>query len=104
MAKASEITVTRKGAHLGAEVSSVEFSKVQSNSNHTNFFDALMENEVLVFPEIDITVEEQSAFGKQFGELSVHPFSPNDADMPELIILDNDGERPPLATDIWHSD
>jgi taurine dioxygenase len=104
MAKASEITVTRKGAHLGAEVSGVDFSKAQSNSNHTILFDALMENEVLVFPEIDITVEEQSAFGKQFGELSVHPFSPNDADMPELIILDNDGERPPLATDIWHSD
>ena len=104
MTKASEISITRKGAHLGAEVSGVDFSKPQSNSNQHLLFEALMENEVLVFPEIDITVEEQAAFGRQFGELSVHPFSPHDAEMPELIVLDNDGERPPLATDVWHSD
>ncbi len=104
MARASEVTVTRKGAHLGAEVSGVDFSGPQSNSNRQAIWDGLMEHEVLVFPEIDISTDEQAAFGKQFGELSVHPFSPHDADMPELIVLDNDGERPPLATDVWHSD
>lgn len=104
MAETSKITVIRKGAHLGAEIAGVDFSKPQSDKNREAIWDALMEHEVLVFPEIDITVEEQSAFGAQFGELSVHPFSPHDANNPELIVLDNDGERPPLATDIWHSD
>ena len=104
MGRGSNIIVIRRGAHLGAEVAGVDFSKSQSKANHRVIFDALMEHEVLVFPEIDITVEEQAAFAEQFGELSVHPFSPHDADMPELIVLDNDGERPPLATDIWHSD
>ena len=104
MSKSSEITITRKGAHLGAEVCGVDFSKEQSYKTRQAIADALAEHEVLVFPEIEITAGEQAAFGKQFGELSVHPFSPHDAEMPELIILDNDGEHPPLATDIWHSD
>ncbi|MEE2760216.1 MAG: TauD/TfdA family dioxygenase [Pseudomonadota bacterium] len=104
MARGSNLIVIRRGAHLGAEVTGVDFSKSQSKTNHKVIIDALMEHEVLVFPEIEITVEEQAAFGEQFGELSVHPFSPHDVDKPELIVLDNDGDRPPLATDIWHSD
>jgi taurine dioxygenase len=104
MTKPPGIIITRKGAHLGAEVRGVDFSKPLAKKNRQAIADALAEHEILVFPEIDITVQEQAAFGIQFGELSVHPFSPHDAQMPELIILDNDGEHPPLATDIWHSD
>jgi len=67
--------------------------------------DALVEHEVIVMPDQQsITVEDQIRFGERFGKLSVHPFSPHDEDVPELIILDNDGDHPPLATDIWHSD
>ena len=36
----------------------------------------------------DITVDQQMAFGALFGELSIHPFSPNLPDKPEVIILD----------------
>jgi len=39
-----------------------------------------------------------------FGDLSIHPFSPNLADMPELIVLDNHQGNPPRLTDQWHSD
>lgn len=44
------------------------------------------------------------AFGRRFGELTVHPFSTNDADTPELIVFDNKEGNPPPPTDIWHSD
>jgi taurine dioxygenase len=39
-----------------------------------------------------------------FGELTVHPFSPNSDKTPELIIFDNKEDNPPFGTDIWHSD
>ncbi len=52
----------------------------------------------------DITVDQQMAFGALFGELSIHPFSPNLADKPEMIILDYSADNPPALTDIWHAD
>lgn len=39
-----------------------------------------------------------------FGDLSINPFSPNLADMQELIVLDNHQGNPPWLTDQWHSD
>jgi len=44
------------------------------------------------------------AFGRRFGNLTIHPFSPNREDIPEVIVLDNDGENPPHYTDVWHAD
>ena len=50
--------------------------------------DAFVNYEVIVLRDQDITVDQQMAFGGLFGELSIHPFSPNLADKPEVIILD----------------
>ena len=55
-------------------------------------------------PGQDITPVQHIAFGKQFGELTIHPFSPSLPDTPELIILDNDLNNPPRLTDVWHTD
>jgi len=57
-----------------------------------------------VMRDQDITVDQQMAFGALFGELSIHPFSPNLADKPEVIILDYSKDNPPALTDIWHVD
>ena len=66
--------------------------------------EALIKYEVIVMRDQDITVDQQMAFGALFGELSIHPFSPNLADKPEVIILDYSEDNPPALTDIWHSD
>ncbi len=52
----------------------------------------------------DIATEDQLAFGRKFGDLLVHPFSPTLDGIPELIILDNHRDNPPRLTDRWHSD
>jgi taurine dioxygenase len=45
------------------------------------------------------------AFGRRFGELTVHPFAPNEGkNAPELIKFRNDEKTPPFGTDVWHSD
>lgn len=100
----SAIEVVKTGPHCGAELHGADLTKPLSDADFRAIHDALMEHEVIVFPDLDITVEDQVRFGERFGTLSVHPFSPHADALPELIILDNDGDNPPLATDIWHSD
>jgi taurine dioxygenase len=43
-------------------------------------------------------------FGRRFGQLTVHPFAPNEEKAPELIKFRNDEKTPPFGTDVWHSD
>ena len=43
-------------------------------------------------------------FGRRFGELTVHPFSPHDEKAPVLIKFRNDETNAPFGTDVWHSD
>jgi taurine dioxygenase len=101
----SKIDVVKTGPACGAEVRGADLSRPLSAADFKTIHDALIEHEVIVLPDQQaITVEDQIRFGERFGELSVHPFSPHAEDVPELIVLDNDGDNPPLATDIWHSD
>jgi taurine dioxygenase len=57
-----------------------------------------------VFPEQSIDSQQLMRFGRYFGELSVHPFSTNAAEQPELIVYDNKEGNPPASTDVWHTD
>src|SRR5262249_41656725 len=66
--------------------------------------DALVEHELIIFRYQDITSENLIEFGRRFGELTVHPFAPNEANAPELIKFRNDEKTPPFGTDVWHSD
>ena len=101
----SKIIVTKTGPACGAEVRGADLSQPLSAGDFKVIHDALIAHEVIVLPDQQaITVEDQIHFGERFGTLSVHPFSPHAEDVPELIVLDNDGDNPPLATDIWHSD
>ena len=43
-------------------------------------------------------------FGRRFGELTVHPFAPNNENVSVLIKFRNDETNPPFRTDVWHSD
>jgi taurine dioxygenase len=60
---------------------------------------------LIVFRDQDITSEQLMDFGRRFGELTVHPFAPNEGkSAPELIKFSNDEKTPPYGTDVWHSD
>ncbi len=96
--------ITRINPNIGAEVSGLDLTRPVSDSDFKTLFDAWVEHEVLVFPDQDITVDHQMAFAACFGELSIHPFSPNMDDKPEVIVLDNHRDNPPALTDVWHSD
>lgn len=100
----SPVSVKRLGRNLAAEIQDIDLSRPLDDATVTAVNHALLENEVLIFRNQDITADDLMAFGRKFGTLSVHPFSPTMADNPELIILDNHRDNPPRLTDIFHSD
>ena len=100
----SSLVAKRIGASLGAEVSGLDLAQPLDDVAFEAINQALAEHQVLIFRDQDITTEQQKAFGRRFGKLTVHPFAPSDAEARELIVFDNDADNPPWGTDIWHSD
>ena len=99
-----DIEVKRLGRNLGAEIINLDLSMPLTSLKFKAVHRAFLEHEVLVLQNQNINSTDQLEFGRKFGTLSVHPFSPNLADIPELIVLDNHRDNPPRLTDQWHSD
>jgi taurine dioxygenase len=98
------LKVRKLGAFLGAEVTAIDLTKRLDEATIKALNAALAAHEVLVLPRQTISSGDLKRFGRYFGELTVHPFSTNAADSPDLIVYDNKEGNPPAATDIWHSD
>jgi alpha-ketoglutarate-dependent taurine dioxygenase len=92
------------GANLGAEIGGVDLRHRLADETFNVILDALVENELLIFRNQDISSDDLITFGQRFGELTVHPFSPHDEKAPVLIKFRNDETNPPFGTDVWHSD
>ncbi|MGB0576438.1 MAG: TauD/TfdA dioxygenase family protein [Alphaproteobacteria bacterium] len=100
----AQVVVEKVGAALGAEISNVDLTRPVAKADMNAIQKAFVKHGLLIFRHQDLTQDEYIAFGRQFGELTVHPFATSLPDHPELIVLDNDGDNPPLSTDQWHSD
>lgn len=98
------ITVVRRGPTIGAEIQGVDFSRPVPSNVAKSIHAALMDYLVVYFRNADMTPEQQVAFGRHFGELTVHPFTPHLEHLPEVMVLDNHKDNPVFATDNWHSD
>jgi taurine dioxygenase len=96
-------TIVRLGGNIGAEIRNVDLGRV-SDAQFKIIHDAFVRHEVVVFRDQDITLEQQMAFARRFGELSIHPFSPNLDAQREVIVLDYSADNPPALTDQWHAD
>ena len=104
MAAVETIEVVRLGGNIGAEIRGVDLTRSLSATQFETIHAALVRHEVLVFRDQDVTLEQQMEFGRLFGELSIHPFSPNLDHKREVIVLDYSADNPPALTDQWHSD
>ncbi len=96
--------IRRVGAFCGAEITGVDLTRPLEPQTVQALRAAHAEHGVLVFPRQKISAEDLKRFGRYFGRLTVHPFSTNAADAPELIVYDQKEGNPPPPTDIWHSD
>jgi taurine dioxygenase len=65
---------------------------------------ALAENLVIFFRDQHLTPEQHLAFGRNFGNLHIHPAAPSAPGHPELMIIHADKDSPRANGEGWHSD
>ena len=91
------------GANLGAEVHGLDLTRPVSQATAKALEDALVTFKIIYARNQHITTAQHLAFGRQFGDLEVHPFRP-EGESPEIMVLNNHKDNPVLSTDVWHSD
>ena len=101
---AAHIEVVPINGNIGAEIRGADLRRKLSDVAFQVIHAALVRHGVIVLRDQDITLEQQMDFGRLFGELSIHPFSPNLDDKREVIVLDYSRDNPPHLTDQWHAD
>ena len=92
--------------HIGAEISGIQLDNLNENAV-AEIKKAWLEHKVLVFRDQEISTEAHIAFGKNFGDLEIHPFADNLEDHPEIIVLEAGGDSPRQnynAAKDWHID
>jgi len=97
-------SIRRIGGNIGAEISGLDLRLPVPEPQFQALHAAFIRHEVLVFRNQDITLDQQMAFARRFGDLSIHPFSPNLDTQREVIVLDYSADNPPALTDQWHAD
>ena len=99
------IAVRKTTPAIGAEISGVDLSKPLGNQQFQEVHDALMENLVIFFRDQTLTHEQHKDFARRFGELHMHPASPNTIpDHPEVLTIKADANSKHVAGEEWHSD
>jgi alpha-ketoglutarate-dependent 2,4-dichlorophenoxyacetate dioxygenase len=112
----SGMTITRRHPLIGAEIRGVDLGRVDDEA-FRRIYDAWLEHLLLVFPEQDITDEEQIAFARRFGELEIHPSREHRSSRhPQIYRVSNVDERGNIMpqeskgwrymslTWLWHTD
>ena len=91
-------------AAIGAEVRGVELSGDLDQEVLDEIYDAVIRHLVLFFRDQSFDPGKQLAFAKTFGSIAApHPVYPHVEGYDQVVLLENDGERPP-DTDDWHTD
>jgi taurine dioxygenase len=88
---------------VGAEIGGVKMSGDLPDEQIAEIRQALLDWKVIFFRDQDGSVAEHVAFGRRFGELEIHPFTPNREDFPEVVIIHH-GEDSKYGQNGWHSD
>lgn len=88
---------------VGAEIGGFKMSGDLPDEQIAEIRQALLDWKVIFFRDQDGSVAEHVAFGRRFGELEIHPFTPNREDFPEVVIIHHD-EKSKYGQNNWHSD
>src|SRR4029078_12760846 len=89
---------------IGDEISGVDLAGTLSNRTMDEIHRALAENLVIFFRDQHITPAQHLAFGRQFGELHIHPAAPHEGDDPALMKIYADKDSPRANGEGWHTD
>lgn len=98
------ISVDKLTPIIGAELGGVDLSRPLGNHQMEEIHRALAENSVIFFRDQHMTPEQHLAFGRNFGDLHIHPAAPSAPGHPELMIIHADKDSPRANGEGWHSD
>lgn len=91
-------------AVIGAEISGVDLSVPIDVDTADKIYAAVIENLVLFFRNQELSPQAHLDFAMTFGTpAKPHPVYPHLPGFDQVVLLENDGDRPP-DTDDWHSD
>lgn len=99
----SVLTIERLSPQIGAIIHGVDLSLPVDGAVYEEIYQALLDYKVIFFRDQRISSEQHIAFASQFGELEVHPFTPNKEGMPEIICLTHN-KKSKGQENVWHSD
>ena len=77
--------VNRLSPTIGGELLGIDLSKPLSKELKDLIYEALVVYKVIFFRDQNITREQHINFGRNFGELEVHPFAHNSQENPEVL-------------------
>jgi taurine dioxygenase len=105
-------TQTIAGAPLGARISGIDLGEPLDQNAVEKLHRALLDFQVLVFPEQTLSDDQHAEFAKHWGKLQVHVLNQYVQEgRPEIFIITNlgkdgkpIGEHPDPGAAIWHSD
>ncbi len=89
---------------LGAEISGVELDRSLDDRTTAEIRRALLDHLLLVFRDQAMSVEQQVAFGRRFGDLHVHPLYEAMAGHPEVIEFVKEPGDTLNVGGGWHTD
>ncbi len=98
------ISVDKLTPIIGAEIGGIDLAKPLGNHQMAEVHRALAENLVLFFRDQHMSPEQHLAFGRNFGELHIHPAAPHAPGHEELMIIHADKNSPRANGEGWHSD
>ncbi len=89
---------------IGGEISGLDLGAPLGADVIERIYAALIEHLVVFFRDQPVTPEAHIAFAQCFGDLDrPHPHYPHVAGFERIVLLENDGARPP-DTNTWHTD
>jgi len=108
----NSLTITPLGFAAGAEVSGINLREPLDAADRLRINEAWLRHLVLVFPDQDLSPEEQIAFSRNFGELDQHESQAQSTLHPshrEILVLSNkviDGKKSGTHNSgrNWHTD
>ncbi len=98
------IDVKPVSPYLGAEVSGIDLGTALTNQQVDDLHTALNNHQVLFFRDQPITLDQQKALGRHFGDLHIHPNTPGPEGHPEILPIHADANSKRIAGERWHSD
>ena len=88
---------------IGAEIFGVDLRQEQDAATIAEIRAALLRHKVIFFRDQHITPEQHIAFARRFGDLEIHPATPQDQPNREVLHLAH-GPKSRGSENFWHSD